>query len=457
MNKRTATASLLLALLALAGGYQLGRHQADEDAVRQAPAAGSTPARKLLYYRNPMGLADTSPVPRKDAMGMDYIAVYEGEETPATAAAGVALSSEKVQKLGVRTELATLRALPRSVRAAGRIEVDERRLYAVSAKFDGWIEKLHVSTGGQPVGRGQPLAEVYSPDLVSAQKEYLLAAQGRRSLADAELEARHGMQQLADASLARLGNWDISPEQISRLRTGGEAQRTLTLRSPAAGVVMERKAVAGMRFTAGELLYQIADLSSVWAVADVFEQDSGQVRVGQPATVRIDAYPDKVFTGRIAYIYPMLKPETRSVPVRVELANPGGLLKPAMFATLELSVGSATRALAVPFSAVIDSGVRRIVLVQSGDGRFSPRIVRLGVRAGDYVEVLEGIRPGEAVVVAANFLIDAESNLQAAIGGFGRTGEADAAARPGSAPPAAGSEHAAPAGHAGKGSNHAGH
>ncbi|MBK9594114.1 MAG: efflux RND transporter periplasmic adaptor subunit [Rhodocyclales bacterium] len=431
MNK-TGMIVIVAVAAALGAGYWLGSRGGHESAAPPAAAQteGAKQERRLLFYRNPMGLPDTSPVPKKDPMGMDYIPVYEGEES-AEAGSGIVVSTEKVQKLGVRTEIAALREMSRSVRASGRIEVDERRLHTVSPKFEGWIEKLHVNTTGQQVGRGQPLAEVYSPELVSAQKEYAIAAQGRESLRDAGPEAQAGMKQLADSGLSRLRNWDISDEQIARLREGGEVRRTLTLRSPASGIVMEKKAVAGMRFMPGEMLYQVADLSSVWVIADVFEQDIGLVRVGQQATVRIGAYPDKAFEGTVTYVYPTLKAETRSVPVRVELANPGGLLKPAMFASLELSAAGGAKVLAVPSSAVIDSGVRRVVLVQSGGdakaGRFEPREVKLGARSGDYVEVLEGVREGEPVVVAANFLIDAESNLKAAIGGFGKVSPGDTA------------------------------
>ncbi len=431
MNK-TGMIVVVAVAAALGAGYWLGSRGGHETAAPQATAQteGGKKERKLLYYRNPMGLPDTSPVPKKDPMGMDYIPVYEGEET-ADAGSGIVVSTEKVQKLGVRTEIAALRELSRGVRASGRIEVDERRLHTVSPKFEGWIEKLHVNATGQPVGRGQPLAEVYSPELVSAQKEYAIAAQGRESLRDAGPEAQAGMKQLADSGLSRLRNWDISDEQIARLREGGEVRRTLTLRAPAAGVVMEKKAVAGMRFMPGEMLYQVADLSSVWVVADVFEQDIGRVRVGQKAKVHIDAYPDKAFEGTVTYVYPTLKAETRSVPVRVELTNPGGLLKPAMFVSLELSAASGGKVLAVPLSAVIDSGVRRVVLVQAGGdakaGRFEPREVKLGARSGDYVEVLEGVKEGEPVVVAANFLLDAESNLKAALGGFGKVSPGDTA------------------------------
>jgi Cu(I)/Ag(I) efflux system membrane fusion protein len=390
MNK-TGMIVIVAVAAALGAGYWLGSRGGHETAAPQAAAQteGAKQERKLLFYRNPMGLPDTSPVPKKDPMGMEYIPVYDGEDTADS--------------------------------------VDERRLHTVSPKFEGWIEKLHVNATGQPVGRGQPLAEVYSPELVSAQKEYAIAAQGRESLKDAGPEAQAGMKQLAESGLSRLRNWDISDEQIARLREGGEVRRTLTLRSPAAGIVMEKKAVAGMRFMPGEMLYQVADLSSVWVIADVFEQDIGSVRVGQKAKVRIGAYPDKAFEGTVTYVYPTLKAETRSVPLRVELANPGGLLKPAMFASLELSAAGHAKVLAVPQSAVIDSGVRRIVLVQSGGdakaGRFEPREVKLGARSGDYVEVLEGVREGEPVVVAANFLIDAESNLKAALGGLGGFGK----------------------------------
>ncbi len=407
---------------AAAAGYWFGaRHAAEPTAATAtAPAQPGKAERKILYYRNPMGLPDTSPSPKKDPMGMDYIPVYEGEEKEEPGAAGqIRISTDKVQKLGVRTEEATLRALDRVVRAAGRIEPDERRLYAISPKFEGYVERLYVNVTGQPVSRGQPLFEVYSPELVSAQREYAIAAQGVEALKDAESAARTGMQQLAESSLLRLRNWDISDEQIRALSKSGDAKRTLTFRSPVSGIVTEKKALQGMRFMPGEALYQVADLSAVWVVADVFEQDIGHVRNGARATVRINAYPDKTFTGRVTYVYPTLKAETRTVPVRVELANPGQLLKPAMFADVELAVSGKGQVLAVPTSAVIDSGVRRIVLVQLQEGRFEPREVRLGASSGEYVEVLSGVKRGERVVVAANFLIDAESNLKAAIGGFG--------------------------------------
>jgi RND family efflux transporter MFP subunit len=422
-------ATVLLAAVG-AGSYWLGTRAPAKahpgvaaTAAGTAPAAQTpTPQRKLLYYRNPMGLADTSPTPKKDPMGMDYTPVYEGEDDDHGAPASanqIRIGTEKVQKLGVRTEAAAKRLLGKTVRASGRIEPDERRIAAISPRFEGFVEQLHVNVTGQPVAKGQPLFEVYSPELVSAQREYLIAMQGIAAMKDAGVEAQNSMQQLAQSSLARLRNWEFSAEQVNALVQTGQANRTITFRSPVTGVVTEKKALQGMRFMPGEMLYQVTDLSSVWVIADVFEQDIGLVRLGAKANVKIGAYPNQAFEGRITYVYPTLKAETRTVPVRVELANPRHLLKPAMFAQVELQVGAKAAVLAVPDSAVIDSGTRRIVLVQVAEGRFEPREVELGARAENYIEIIKGVRDGEQVVVAANFLIDAESNLKAAVGGLG--------------------------------------
>ena len=424
-----------------------------------APGASAAPvARKLLYYRNPMGLPDTSPVPKKDPMGMDYIAVFEGEE-PASepgSAGQVKISTEKVQKLGVRTEAATMRPLGGTVRASGRVEPDERRVSMISPKFEGYVERLHVNATGQPVAKGQPLFEVFSPELVAAQREYVIAAQGAEAMKEAGSESTAGMKQLADSALARLRNWDLSADDVATLARSGEARRTVTLRSPVSGIVTEKKAFQGMRFMPGEALYQVTDLSSVWVIADVFEQDIGLVKPGARASVTLPAYPGQTFRGTVTYVYPTLKAETRTVPVRIELANPKQLLKPAMFAQVDLQLGGTAAVLTVPDSAVIDSGKRRIVLVQRGEGRFEPREIRTGSRGDTFFEVLEGLKAGEEVVVAANFLIDAESNLQAAIGGLGghagHGGAAAVAAPASTASPPANQATKAAVGHQGNGS-----
>jgi Cu(I)/Ag(I) efflux system membrane fusion protein len=373
-----------------------------------------------------MGLPDTSPTPKKDSMGMDYVPVFEGDE-PAAGGSDIKVSADRVQKLGVRIEQATRRDLARNVRAAGRVEPDERRTYAVAPKFEGWVEKLHVNATGQPVARGQPLFEVYSPELVSAQREYQIAARAQETLQGAPEESRAAMRQLMASSLARLRNWDVPDEQVEALARGGEVRRTVTFRSPVGGVVTERKALQGMRFMPGEMLYQVTDLSAVWVIADVFEQDLGLVRQGSTAKIAINAYPDRVLNGRVTYVYPTLASETRTVPVRIELGNPGALLKPGMYASVELAGSIRQGVVTVPNSAVIDSGTRSIVLVQTGEGRFAPRAVKLGMRTDEHVEVVDGVKEGEPVVTAANFLIDAESNLKAAIGGLAGGGPASTA------------------------------
>ncbi len=421
MKSKLIIAILLAATLGV--GVWVGRqygsvtHEAAQRAATDAPAKKE---RKILYYRNPMGLPDTSPAPKIDAMGMNYIPVYEGEEEPDASGKQVKISVEKVQKLGVRTEPAALREFSRVLRAVGKVEVDERRMFTIAPRFEGWIDKLYVNTTGEPVAGDQPLLDVYSPELVSAQREYAIAVSAQKSMGGAEPQAQQGMRQLAEASLARLRNWEISDEQIRQLNTTGESRRTLTFRSPVNGIVMEKKAVQGMRFMPGEILYQVADLSTVWLIVDIFEQDLSFIRSGQSAKVRINAYPDKNFGAKVTYVYPTLNPQTRTVPVRLELPNPGGLLKPAMYASVEISASSRKgKALSIPVSSVIYTGTRQIVLVELAEGRYEPREVKLGAQNDDYFDVLEGVGEGEKVVVAANFLIDAESNLKAAVGGFG--------------------------------------
>jgi Cu(I)/Ag(I) efflux system membrane fusion protein len=392
---------------------------ADEEVGVQA----DKPKGKILYYRNPMGLPDTSPVPKKDPMGMDYVPVYEGGE-PAASGPAVKINPDKVQKLGVRTETVELRELTRTIQAVATIQANERLLHTVSPRFEGWIQTLYVNTTGQLVRRGEPLLEVYSPDLVTAQQEYLIAWKGVQAVKSASSEVEASMRTLMDSALQRLRNWDISEAELQRLQQEGKARQSITLRAQASGVVMEKRAVAGMRFMPGEMLYQIADLSSVWLLADVFEQDLGLVRQGQSVKIKVDAYPDQAFTGNVTFIYPSVMPETRTAKVRIELPNRGGLLKPAMYARVEIASGRGRgKVLAVPDSAVLDTGTRQLVLVQRGEGAFEPRPVKLGMRTDGYIEVLDGIKAGESVVVSANFLIDAESNLKAALSGFGQSGQ----------------------------------
>ena len=435
--------ALTLAGIAAAagGGYWWGLKQVDHSSV-QTPATVTAPAeRKVLYYRNPMGLPDTSPVPKQDSMGMDYIPVYADEEVSNHQ---VKISLDKVQKLGVKTEPVLPRKMVNTVRAVGQFQFNEQRLSTVTTKFEGYIEKLYVNTTGQPVKRGQPLMEVYSPELVSAQEEYLIAWNGRQSLSNGTPESLVGVGQLADSALKRLHNWDISEAQLQRLKKDGKATRTLTMYTPANGVVLEKAAVQGMRFMPGELLFKIADMSPIWLLADVFEQDIALVHIGQTVNIAVNAYPGREFTGKIDYIYPSVNSETRTAKVRVVLANADGVLKPDMYASIQLMSGHGASVLAVPDSAVIDSGMRQVVLVQLAEGMYEPREVKLGLRSDGYVEVAEGLSEGENVVVRANFLIDAESNLKAALGSFG-----DHSSHGNSAPAAVEAPPAPVAGHEG--------
>lgn len=450
-NKILRAGCVVVALvLAILGGYKLGQGQltltvpqvgakngaAQVEQVEQVEQVGQISqtiqpeqaTRRILYYRNPMGLPDTSPSPKKDSMGMDYIPVYTEDEHTATdhGAHGVTLSVGKIQKLGVRTVRVTRGVIDRVVRSSGRIVADERRVHVVAPRFEGYVERLWVNAGGQAVRRGQPLFDVYAPELVSAQREYLLARQGLQAAQHGDESTQRGMQDLAQAALQRLRNWGVAQAQIHALEKSGIPQRTLSLLSPASGVVTEKKALAGQRFMPGEMLYQITDLSSVWLMADVAEQDIAQIQAGLKATINFDAWPDQSWTGRVSYIYPELNPATRSVPVRIELSNPDLQLKPDMYARVLWRTGQ-TPVLHVPTSAIIDSGTRQIVLVQTqtdedvtaeGQGHFEPRVVQLGQRGETTVAVIAGLHEGERVVVAANFLIDAESNLRAALSRF---------------------------------------
>ncbi|HYK79412.1 MAG TPA: efflux RND transporter periplasmic adaptor subunit, partial [Micropepsaceae bacterium] len=393
---------------------------APSQAPQNAPATGE---KRVLYYRNPMGQPDTSPVPKKDSMGMDYLPVYEGEEP--TSAGVVKISPEHIQQLGVRSEPVEMRQLAQTVQSVGTVQADERRLFVVNTKFDGWIETLNVSATGQGVRQGEPLMSIYAPELVAVQQEYLLARQSLLNLSQASADVQNSARELAEAALQRLRNWDISNDQIERLRREGTLTRTLTLRSPTDGVVLEKMAVAGARVMAGEPLYRIADLGSVWVLADLFEQDLAAIRQGQSAVVTVEAYPGLSFSGKVDFIYPTVTQETRTAKVRIVIENAAGRLKPGMYVKIAFQVPmGAAPVLAVSESAVLDSGNRQIVLIDLGQGRFEPRDVKLGAHTAGYYAVREGLKTGDTVVVGANFLIDAESNLRAALQNFAAPGPA---------------------------------
>jgi Cu(I)/Ag(I) efflux system membrane fusion protein len=377
------------------------------------PAPTASGPRRILYYRNPMGLPDTSPVPKKDSMGMDYIPVYEGDEPDDGKT--VKLSLDKVQRSGVRTEVVEPRVITRPVRGVGTVMHDEARLTVVTMRSDGFIEDLFVNRTGQHVRAGEPLFRVYSPEIVRAQIDLVVG------LSPGFGGAATDRNRTAQGSMQLLRNLGVPESRIQEIRQTGANPRTLDWLSPATGDIIEKRIVNGQKVTAGEVLYRIADHTQLWVIADVAEIDLPAIKIGTRATVTVRAYMAEPIEGEVTFIYPELRPETRTARVRIEVPNPDKRLKIEMYADVMFRPGAdESPVTAVPTSAVIDSGTRQIVLVAKGEGRFEPRPVKLG-RVGDgYVEVLEGVAKGEEVVTAATFLIDAESNLKAALQAFTR-------------------------------------
>lgn len=374
------------------------------------PQAAQT-GRKILYYRNPMGLPDTSPVPKRDPMGMDYVPVYEGDEADD---GSVKLSPGKIQRTGVKSEPVERRMIRTLVRAPGTIQLDERRISVIAMRAESYVQKVADVTTGTRVSAGQPLMEIYSPAVSSAAAEYL---------ATIDSKTTGGVELYGRGSKQRLLNLDVPEPVIKAMERTHTAPIAFQWSAPRDGIVLERNAVEGMRAQPGDVLFRIADISVVWALVDVAERDLGSIAVGQPVTVRARSFLGRIFSGKISVIYPQVNRETRTARVRIELTNADLALLPDMYVDAEIDTGSGTPVVAVPDSSVLDTGSRQAVLVDKGEGRFEPRPVKLGHRGGGYVEVREGLSEGEQVVTSANFLIDAESNLKAALKSFA---EADA-------------------------------
>ena len=341
----------------------------------------------------------------------------EGHDHAAMTATGqgnpVSLDAESARRIGVTYATAEMGALSRSVRTVGGVAFDETRLVSVNARIDGWIERLHVDFLGASVRRGQPLMAVYSPMLVSAQEELVLAARLLRESAPGI--AADNARALLQAARERLAYWDIPPAEIARIERTGVTQRTLTLVAPASGVIVEKYAFQGARIMPGMELYRIADLSAVWIEGEVFERDLGAVKLGDPVRITFDGYPGEEFTGRMAYVYPTVSQSTRTGKVRIVLQNPGLRLKPGMYANVEFNVPVHLDGLHVPRTAVLTTGTRSLVFVRAEDGSLMPHEVTVGQAAGDHIEILAGLEVGAVVVASASFLVDAESNLGAAM------------------------------------------
>jgi multidrug efflux pump subunit AcrA (membrane-fusion protein) len=387
------------------------------DLVPMAPAAAVGGPRKILYYRSPMDPSIHSDAPRKDAMGMDFVPVYEDEATSPVVAgrAMVALSPERRQLLGVRSEAVTRRHLDRTLRTVGRVAIDERRLHHVHTKYEAYVEKLYVNFVGQMVRKGDHLAALYSPELVATQQEYLLAYRAQRQLAESGIASvAKGGTDLLEAARQRLLFWDMDPSDIDALERTGQVQRTVDLHADLPGYVLQKSAVHGMRVTPADILFDVADLEEVWILADVYEVDLATVELGTAAEVTLPYQPGRTWRGKVTFIDPLVDPATRTVKVRVEVANADYALKPDMFADVVLrrELGDA---LFVPESAVLKPGDRQIVFLDRGDGRLEPREIETGARVEGGYAVLSGLAEGDRVVTSANFLIDSESSLKAAL------------------------------------------
>ena len=409
---RPSTLMILAAGIAAGAALSYWYVRQPEPVSTPAAAEQTAPAkdgREILYYRNPMGLPDTSPVPKKDSMGMDYIPVYADEQDDEGTT--VKVSIDKIQRSGVRTEKVEAQPISRTVRGVGMVEHDESLLTIVTVRSDGYIEDLFVDKPGQHVKKGEPLFRFYSSQIQLAQVDLLVSmrAQGR-SGADRELEG----------AIQKLRNLDVPQARIEEVMKTKENPRTLDWPSPATGHVIAKNVIKGQFVEAGDELFRIADHSHLWVIAEVAEADIAGITVGTPVTVTLRSFPNAPYEGKVTFIYPhMLKMETRTISVRIELPNPDGRMRPGMYADVVFQPGAGDPdVMAVPADAVIDSGARKIVLVAKGEGRFEPREVKIGRRGKAYVEVLEGVKEGEEVVTSATFLIDSESNLKAALQAF---------------------------------------
>ncbi|HZJ56463.1 MAG TPA: efflux RND transporter periplasmic adaptor subunit [Myxococcaceae bacterium] len=378
-------------------------------------ASAAAGGRKLLFYRSPMDPKVTSPTPRKDEMGMDYVPVYsdevEGTEHSPSGLATVGIDPQRQQLIGLRTAPVTEGAVGGSWRTVGRVAVDETRVHHVSLRFSGFIEQVYVDYVGKQVRGGEPLFSIYSPDVVSAEEEYLLALRTRDALGAGSAKAG---EDLVAAARDRLKLWDIPESELRRLERTGKVQRTVTLYTPMSGVVTKKDVVMGHRVAEGDMPYEITDLSQLWVLADAYESDLTRVKLGMPATLTLQAFPNREFPGKVIFIDPMLDPKTRTAKVRLAFPNPTGELKPEMFGEVTLRA-PARKGVSIPTDAIIDSGTRKVVFVSLGEGKFRPQEVKIGTTDGDRSEVLEGLKPGDQVVTRANFLVDSESRLRASL------------------------------------------
>jgi Cu(I)/Ag(I) efflux system membrane fusion protein len=470
MKKLVLTAAISIAL-GLAVGWFV---------FRPSTQSGGSKDRKVLYYRDPMNPQITSEAPKKSSDGMDFVPVYAEESSQSgekkiayykdpmhpwytsdrpgkapdcgmdlvpvyegeSSVKGIKIDPVTVQNIGVKVEEVVRRKLDKVIRTNGKVDYDERKVYSVNTKVMGWVEKLYVDYTGKVVRKGESLMEFYSPELVTTQEEYLQALNYQKKLQQSSLEeAKKGSDDLIQSARRRLLNWDIPESEIRALEQRGAPKKTMTIYSPADGIVMEKMVRAGQNVMAGMELYKIADLSTVWVLADIYQYELAWVKLGQSVDMELSYLPGKPFRGIITYIYPYLSEETKTTKVRIEVRNTTTFeLKPDMFATVKIVSPLSIEAVVVPDQAIIRSGERNIAVIALGGGYFDPREVKLGVQSEGYVQVLNGIKEGEKIVISSQFLIDSESNLKAAISQMSGHSGMDMS-KPMEQPPPAGEEH----------------
>lgn len=412
MNRSLLFAIAFALVIGAGAGYLFARIGADVAPV----AARESAERAPLFYRNPMNPEVTSPVPAKDSMGMDYIPVYADDGADDAPAGTVRIDPVTLQNIGVRTAVVERRAISRTINTVGRIDYDEKNLYQLHPKTEGWVEELRVETTGAEIRRGDIMLSLYSPQLVSTQQEYLLALKNLDKLESSEFsDVSRGARELLQTSLERLRFMDVPEHQIQELRKSGEVKKWLHIHAPAGGIVTHVGVRDGQFISPKDQLYTIADLSRVWVFVDVYEDELPWVKIGDRAEMKIMAVPGEIFTGELTYIYPYAERKTRTVKARLEFDNPGLRLKPDMFANVGIRTSARQGVVAVPSEAIVRSGLQEKVFVVRAPGKFEPRDVVIGVSSEGLTEVREGVAAGEEVVISAQFLIDSESKLSEAI------------------------------------------
>lgn len=424
MRRFLVILSILTAVAVAAGAgwyffYNKKPHIAEIPVVRE---------RKVLFYRHPMTPSVTSPAPKEDEMGMDYIPVYEDEAKQGLSGV-VSISPEKIQKIGVKSEEVKRHTIKRTIRTVGRVEHDEARVFNINSKVGGWIEKLYVNRTDLTVHSGEKLLELYSPELVSTQEEYLLAIKVKERVKDSPSEdVKKNAESLVQAARQRLKYWDISDKQVKRLEKKGEITRTMAILAPAHGIVTEKMINEGQKIEAGEMLFKIIDHHQVWVYGEVYEYEMPFIKLGQTARITPSYTPAEIYTATISHIYTHLgsirheggvgMEDARTAKIRFDLPNLRHKLKLGMYVNVELAVDVAKNAIAAPDSSVIDTGTRQVVIIDMRDGMFEPREVKIGAHADGYYQIISGLEEGEWVVTSANFLIDSESSFRAAISGM---------------------------------------